>query len=182
MLVHRKISTLALIWKHTEGNKNQNVRVPPNIHNGELCLTWERSTCEIDSTLCHKIYCKEKNSSNVWGAIRCDLVRDDEHGLVAARGHSHHVARLTAERKPGGFSVMHDWGHVKKTVSLVCSLDLSWKLRLCLLCGWSCQNGKQEAAMFNSEYFKNVFECTALDDRELQKCDFLYILGWTMRL
>lgn len=31
----------------------------------ELCLTWERSIHEIDNILCHRIYCKEKNSSNV---------------------------------------------------------------------------------------------------------------------
>lgn len=42
---------------------------------------------------------------------------------MVAGGHSHHVVLLTAERKPRGFSVMHDWGHVK-TVSLVCLLDL----------------------------------------------------------
>lgn len=50
----------------------------------ELCLTWERSIYEIDNTLCHRIYCKEKNSLNIWGTIKCDLVRDDERGLVVA--------------------------------------------------------------------------------------------------
>lgn len=92
MLVHRKISTLALIYtRDREGEKeNKNMKIPPSVHmsyhneHSELCLTWERSNNKIDNTLCHRIYCKEKNSSNVWGAIRCDLIRDDERGLVVA--------------------------------------------------------------------------------------------------
>ena len=139
MLVHRKISTLALIWKTHKHDRERLKCMHMSYHRNTVNSArpgWGQWTKLITLSVIG-FTARRMNSSNVWGAIRCDLVRDDKGGLVVTlQQHFPHVALETADWKPRGFNVMQTGETGQVSIQFFCYLCFFLSLKLILSLYW----------------------------------------------